>query len=201
MVGAVLGIGLLRGGKSIQWRILLNIGAGWVTTPIIAALVCFVSLFFLQNVFNQKVYSEVGYSLSRTVMARLDDEGIDVGRLADIKDEEFTSAIRFRDALRRRLVMTKEEEAKALADAEVFRTVFTPLKLAALDPDGMTHAQVAAVKALEGRSFRHRWQLVEALAAQNPEWRLLEENKVNKLRNKRVRLLLTYIERTFAVGD
>lgn len=201
VVGAVLGIGLLRGGKSIQWRVLSHIGTGWVTTPVIAALVCFVSLFFLQNVFNQQVYREIGYSLSQTVMTRLNQQGIATAHLFDLKGEEFASAIRFRDALRQRVVIDKAQEAAALATAEVFRTVFTPAKVAALDPDGMTAAQADAVRALEGRSFRHRWQMADALAAQTPEWRLIEDTKVNKLHNKRVRLLLAYLERTFAVGD
>ena len=56
IVGAVLGIGLLKGGREIRWRVLGGIGLGWVITPIVAGIVCFVGLFFLQNVFNQVVY-------------------------------------------------------------------------------------------------------------------------------------------------
>jgi PiT family inorganic phosphate transporter len=56
VVGAVLGIGLLKGGRGIRWRVLGGIGAGWVATPILAGLICFVGLFFLQNVFDQQVY-------------------------------------------------------------------------------------------------------------------------------------------------
>ena len=56
VVGAVLGIGLLRGGRTIRWRVLGGIGLGWMATPIIAGVLCFVGLFFLQNVFNQEVY-------------------------------------------------------------------------------------------------------------------------------------------------
>ncbi|NQU60651.1 MAG: inorganic phosphate transporter [Rhodospirillales bacterium] len=55
VVGAVMGIAILKGGRGIRWRVLGGIGAGWVVTPIIAGLVCFVGLFFLQNVFDQKV--------------------------------------------------------------------------------------------------------------------------------------------------
>jgi len=29
---------------------------GWIATPVMAALICFVSLFFLENVFNLAVY-------------------------------------------------------------------------------------------------------------------------------------------------
>ncbi|MHC4816187.1 MAG: inorganic phosphate transporter, partial [Planctomycetota bacterium] len=56
VVGAVIGIGILKGGRSIQWRVLGSIGIGWIATPVLAGLVCFVGLFFLQNVFNQTVY-------------------------------------------------------------------------------------------------------------------------------------------------
>ena len=55
VVGAVLGIGMLRGGRAIQWSLLGRIALGWVTTPVIAGLICFVGLFFLQNVFGQPV--------------------------------------------------------------------------------------------------------------------------------------------------
>jgi PiT family inorganic phosphate transporter len=56
VVGAVLGIGLIKGGRGIRWGVLAKIASGWITTPIIAAIICFVSLFFLQNVFNQQVF-------------------------------------------------------------------------------------------------------------------------------------------------
>jgi len=57
VVGAVLGIAILKGGRGIRWRVLTGIGAGWVAAPLIAGLVCFVGLFFMQNVFDQKVLS------------------------------------------------------------------------------------------------------------------------------------------------
>ncbi|NQV30738.1 MAG: inorganic phosphate transporter [Candidatus Marinimicrobia bacterium] len=55
VVGSVLGIGLAHGGRNIKLRQLGRIASGWVTTPIMAALISFISLFFLQNVFNQQV--------------------------------------------------------------------------------------------------------------------------------------------------
>ena len=56
VVGAVLGIGLLQGWRNIRWRVLGSIAAGWVLTPLVAGLVCFLGLFFLQNVFDQPVH-------------------------------------------------------------------------------------------------------------------------------------------------
>lgn len=56
VIGAIIGIGLAKGGKNINWTIVARIIAGWVFTPAISAIVCFISLFFLENVFNLAVY-------------------------------------------------------------------------------------------------------------------------------------------------
>ena len=55
IVGAVIGIGLLKGGKEVQWNIAGKIIIGWVLLPIIAALICFIVLFVLLNIFNQGI--------------------------------------------------------------------------------------------------------------------------------------------------
>ncbi len=56
VIGAAIGIGIARGGHDINWRMLYRISSSWVSTPLIAATVCYVSLFFLQNVFKQTVF-------------------------------------------------------------------------------------------------------------------------------------------------
>lgn len=56
VIGAVMGIGLAKGGRNLNWGLIGRIIFGWITTPVIAALVCYISLFFLQNVFNLEVY-------------------------------------------------------------------------------------------------------------------------------------------------
>jgi len=55
VVGAVIGIGLLKGGKEVQWGIAGRITIGWFTLPIIAALISMILLFILQNIFNLSV--------------------------------------------------------------------------------------------------------------------------------------------------
>jgi len=59
IVGAVIGMGLLKGGKSINWHVVGGISSSWIITPVIAALISFVSLFFMQNVFIQETYKPV----------------------------------------------------------------------------------------------------------------------------------------------
>lgn len=55
VIGAVLGLGVLKGGRGIRFRVLGEIAAGWVTTPVIACAITFIALFFLQNVFSIQV--------------------------------------------------------------------------------------------------------------------------------------------------
>ena len=55
VVGGVIGIGLLKGGKEVKWSIAGKISIGWLTLPVIAALMSFIILFILQNIFNLTV--------------------------------------------------------------------------------------------------------------------------------------------------
>ena len=56
IVGAVVGMGLLKGGHNIRWRTVAGIAGSWVTTPIFACLLSFTCLFIIQNVFQLTVY-------------------------------------------------------------------------------------------------------------------------------------------------
>ena len=51
-----MGIGLLKGGRGIEFNVLGKISLGWLATPLIAGLVSFVSLFFMDNVFKLTVF-------------------------------------------------------------------------------------------------------------------------------------------------
>ena len=56
VIGSIIGIGLIKGGRDVKWGVVGQIALGWLTTPIIAGTICFISLFFLENVFNLTVY-------------------------------------------------------------------------------------------------------------------------------------------------
>ena len=55
VVGAVIGIGLLKGGKEVQWSVAGKITIGWFTLPVISALISIILLFILSNIFNLTV--------------------------------------------------------------------------------------------------------------------------------------------------
>ncbi len=74
VVGAVIGIACLQGLKGVRqvkWGVLGGIASGWVTTPVIAALISFILLFIVQNVFDQQVYQAVSEHITTPVVEKL----------------------------------------------------------------------------------------------------------------------------------
>jgi PiT family inorganic phosphate transporter len=56
VIGAVMGVALVRGGRGVRYGVLGRIAVGWLATPVIALLITFVGLFFLKNVFDLTVH-------------------------------------------------------------------------------------------------------------------------------------------------
>jgi PiT family inorganic phosphate transporter len=198
VIGAVVGIGLLRGGREIRWRMLGNISVGWITTPVISAVMCFVALFFLQNVFNQQVYRQVHYELSPPVLEKLAQLDIATEKLDDLQGKEFDSSVKFLEALEQKASLTTEQEQKTLYYAEVEDFVIEPEKIDTLDADWLTPSQITALRELSGRTFRYKWRLAGALARRSDDWKLKPHSKLNKLYNSEIKKELDYIYRTFA---
>ena len=87
VVGAVIGIAMLQGIKGVRqvkWGVLGGIASGWVTTPIIAAVIAFVSLFIVQNVFAQEVYQKVAEQVSAPIVPHLAVMDLNLEQLSDL---------------------------------------------------------------------------------------------------------------------
>ena len=67
VVGAVVGIGLVKGMQEVKGRMLGGIALGWVITPLVAGLLTFIMLFFVQNVFKLQVSSGPGEIVAQTL--------------------------------------------------------------------------------------------------------------------------------------
>jgi len=52
IVGSVIGIGLYKGARNINFRVLGEIGIRWIATPVFSGLLAFFSLFFVKNIFS-----------------------------------------------------------------------------------------------------------------------------------------------------
>lgn len=58
VIGSIIGIGLYRGARNVNFRIIGEIAAGWILTPVIAGILTFFSLFFVKNLFGISVGSK-----------------------------------------------------------------------------------------------------------------------------------------------
>jgi PiT family inorganic phosphate transporter len=197
VVGAVIGIGILKGGRSVQWSVLGSIGMGWLVTPILAGILCFVGLFFVQNVFNQQVYRAIPYSVSEAVIEHLDGAGVPVAGLQEFRNRSYGSAREFAAVLEELPDLTAKDRDRILIAAEIDEMFVDITRFAELDGTWLTHDQLEAAYSLAGDSYRHRWELAEALAAASPDWRLLEDIKANKAHNKDLRKKLDSLFRAF----
>lgn len=75
IVGCVIGIGLYKGARNINFKLLGEIGIGWIATPVMSGLLAFFSLFFVKNIFGIDVgYKIIGGAASGAVTAT--DPGI-----------------------------------------------------------------------------------------------------------------------------
>ena len=55
IVGGVIGIGLLKGGKEVKWSVAGKISIGWVVLPLITMVISMLILFILKYMFNLNV--------------------------------------------------------------------------------------------------------------------------------------------------
>jgi len=170
IVGAVVGIGILKGGKSIRWKTVAGITSGWITTPIIAALISLISLFFLQNVFQQNTFRQVEFRLDTNSIARIEVTGVAVENLQPLMWQEFPNAVAFKTAVLDGAQLDKKSldtvlEATEIDNLEILANTLKKLKVQSITPE-----QLEALHALEGRVFSHRWQFDDALAEQSPEF-------------------------------
>jgi len=66
IVGAILGVGLLKQAREIKFNVIGGIATGWVTTPIMAGIISFFALFIVSNVFNLEVSQSDSSSLTNS---------------------------------------------------------------------------------------------------------------------------------------
>jgi len=64
IVGCILGIGLYKGARNINFKVLGEIGLGWIISPVASGLLTFFMLFFMKNIFGINVGTKVSESVS-----------------------------------------------------------------------------------------------------------------------------------------
>lgn len=194
-IGAIVGIGLLKGGRSIRWRSLSNIAFGWILTPLMAATICFVCLFFLQNVFQQTTFKPVSYELTSSAWDKITEEdGITQETLTQIDDlwlERFPNAAAFRKALVARLGEQPDVIRKIMFYSRRDSLRLSPKIIGRLDTKKLTEAELAVLNELSGQVFVHSWRLKEVLGEMSPLWRY---SSTDEEHNKRLDAKFKYLD-------
>ncbi|RLB93854.1 MAG: inorganic phosphate transporter [Deltaproteobacteria bacterium] len=177
IVGAVIGMGLLKGGKSINWHIVGGISSGWIITPVIAALISFVSLFFMQNVFMQETFRPVAYQITRESALRIDKTGFSSNKLETLMGKKFESAIKMKKALSARISLTPKILNIVLSASKINEMEITMDKINSIDSNRVSGEQTKAIEKLIGQKFMHQWQFAEALGNSSFSWQFRQGDK------------------------
>ena len=196
IVGAVIGIGLLKGGRGIRWRVVGGIASGWATTPVIAAFVSFICLFFLQNVFQQQTYRPVRFQMTFSAIERLDNEGVASAGFEPLLGSVYESAVAFRSAMDALPQLDETAKKKIIAAAEIDELEVTEARIAHIPVGWVTRRERNALQDLEGRFFLHRWVLRRELAKVSPDWRPRSgDSAYNRDQDAKVEYLCRYLRR------
>ena len=198
IVGAVVGIGLVKGGKNIRYNILGKVSLAWIAAPVIAFFFAFIALFIVQNVFEQTVCQKTIYTFNRTTISQIEKEGLDVNHLSSVNGHKFYRELEVYKELKAEKYFMRSEILKIIRIAEVY-----PLKVDTnlLRDKGLVNRfskeQWEALVKLEGREFKHKWQLKETLA-KDPSWQKRKEiTERDKLHNQDLEEQFNLLFRTF----
>ena len=183
IVGAVLGVALVKGRHNIRWRTLGRIGVGWAMTPAIASAVCFIGLFILQNVFNQNVYDTHRYQVTPAAGERLGREGLPPALIARLAGQTFESSAQLETAVASSR-LSRGDVARIIENSQLDFIRVEPLRLGPKEFRWMSAGQMYAVYRIAGQTFPHRWMFAEALARESKDWRPGANAVLDKPRNR-----------------
>jgi PiT family inorganic phosphate transporter len=177
VVGAVVGIGLLKGGRGIRWRTLGGIASSWAVSPVIAAILSFISLFFLQNVFEQEVFRPIKYGQTPEVLERIQTAKISLHGFEHLFDKEFADARRFNTVLSNQKMLTDQDRNLIMASTEIDNLEITALQIDSINNQLINENFILPLREVEGQVFNLRWQLENTLAEKSVYWRQKKNDK------------------------
>ena len=171
VIGSVVGLGLLKGGRGVRYRVRGEIAAGWVTTPVISCVVAFVALFFLQNTFGVVVSRNMDYVLDHDVRGRIERLEIRDPGLAGLGSTSWPTQAAMDRHLSRATSLSASDRRRVVAAAQRDRFVVAWAVIEREFANGrLNQEQLIALRNLTGREFVHGWQVLEALTARSPAW-------------------------------
>jgi PiT family inorganic phosphate transporter len=201
VVGAIIAIGLYQGGGGMNFRLLGRIASGWITAPVLACVISFISLFIIQNVFNQPVYRPVKFNMSASVERRLVSEGITFSAMELFIDKEFKNATEFRRALVINAPDLEKSDLNRVVELSELRDIIvnTDIIEFEISEGWFTPEQTETLKKLNGRSFKYSWELRDELELMSPDWKLKKDTPEGRHINRSILSRLDYLYKKFWV--
>ena len=182
VIGAILGIAIAKGGRNIQFNILGKISSGWITTPVIACIISFVALFFVQNVFDQHVYHKTPYSLSLKVIDQLEKEGFPIEKIESFEGTRYSTGLRLQQNLKKIKNLNNKEKSMIYSYAAVDSFYVNPAFLKDIEAENiLTYKQFRSLETISRQSFSHKWEFQNELILLSPDWEYRTEKQKNYL--------------------
>lgn len=203
IVGAVVGIGLAKGGKNIRYNILGKISLAWVTAPVMAFMISFAMLFIMQNVFEQKVQQETNYIFDRQSITKIVEDGFDSTALSTVNGRSFDSEQDIYNELSEENLLSRKEIMQIIQIAELQTLKVDTAKLIQSGThQSFNEEQMQVLKQYEGKTYRHKWQLKKELV-KHPEFMIYpsEANEREKEHNRKLDSKLNLLYRDFRTSD
>lgn len=156
-IGAVIGVGLAKDPASIDFKVFGKISLGWVIAPLSAAIITFVSLFFMQNVFEQKVINPIDYEISNSVMEKLEVAGVNTTNINDLLNIRFNNTKTFRNQLLERYDFNNDELYSIFSFSIIDSFAVDSILIKDnLDTNEFSKWQIDTLKKLHGKTYSHK---------------------------------------------
>jgi PiT family inorganic phosphate transporter len=201
VVGAIIGIGIYKGGGRMNFKLLGKIASGWITAPVLACIISFISLFIIQNVFNQQVYRPVKYLMTPAIERKLVSEGIVFNDMEKLIGVEFRNALQFRNTLKIYAKEIHPSDINRIIELSELRniTVNTDLIKFEISQGWFTPEQAEILKNLNGKNYKSSWEFRDELEASGDAWRMKKDTPGGRHINKKILSKLDYLYKKFWV--
>jgi phosphate/sulfate permease/DNA-binding CsgD family transcriptional regulator len=157
VIGSIIGIGIYKGGKEIKYNILGSISLGWIATPMVAGVMAFFMLFFVNNVFQQDVGGNRTLMLDNVIEQK--DNNLSNISTIDISDSIVHSTSALPDTL---AISSTESVAKKSESTNTSNSILLLLAIAIL-----ITAIIILIYKLKRKNKSSEYALKQAKALEN----------------------------------
>ncbi len=194
VIGAVIGIGIVKGGRNIKFKVLGRITSGWISTPLISGVISFIVLFFVQNVFLQQIKLPVEYKITNSVIQQLNNKKISTEKLTILLDKKVKDAKTFQDKLRE-IKVNEKDISKIIEYSEIHKMSIDFNKINKKMKFTFNKRELQSIKKLDKKNYTYKWELYNDLVNNDKMWKLKKKVVANKLHNKELKKKLKLLYR------